>query len=77
MTNPDEPPTPGQLGVAPNYHWQATPELVDMAMPQPAPRPVDIEAAPQNVRVDLNRTAIVIHDYDTAAFPADIVDGRE
>ncbi|WMS44550.1 cysteine hydrolase [Acuticoccus sp. MNP-M23] len=52
----------GQLGVGRNYHWQANADVVDMAMPAPPPRPVRISAEPQDVVVDLNRTAIVVID---------------
>jgi nicotinamidase-related amidase len=60
--NAADTPQAGQLGIAPNYHWRGTPELVDMAMPEPAPRPIEIPAQPQNIRIDLNRTAILVID---------------
>jgi nicotinamidase-related amidase len=55
-------PAPGALGVGANYHWLATPETVDMAMPAPAPKPVHIACEPQSVVVDLKRTAIIVID---------------
>lgn len=55
-------PVPGQLGVSPQYHWTATPEEVNLALPAPAPRPMRLAAAPQNVVLDLQRTAIVVID---------------
>ncbi|MDE2285262.1 MAG: isochorismatase family protein [Hyphomicrobiales bacterium] len=50
------------LGSAPGYKWLATPTHVDMAMPAPRPRPVTIQAEPQSVTIDLNRTAMIIID---------------
>ena len=55
-------PVPGQLGVSPQYHWTATPEEVNLALPAPAPRPMRLAAAPQNVVIDLKRSAIVVID---------------
>ena len=54
--------TIGELGVSANYHWRATPTEVDMAMPAPTPMPLRLKAEPQNVVLDLKRTAIVIID---------------
>src|ERR1700761_1296712 len=52
----------GQLGLARQFAWHATETDIKMAMPQPAPVPVTIACAPQNVTVDLLRTAIVVID---------------
>jgi nicotinamidase-related amidase len=52
----------GVLGVSPHYHWRATRHEVDMAMAAPAPRPLRLNAEPQNVVLDLRRTAIVVID---------------
>jgi nicotinamidase-related amidase len=52
----------GALGVSANYHWRATPGEVDMAMPAPTPSPLRLKAEPQNVVLDLKRTAIVVID---------------
>lgn len=52
----------GALGVASQYHWLATADTVDMAMAPPAPRPLHVKAAPQNVVFDLERTAIIVID---------------
>jgi nicotinamidase-related amidase len=54
--------TAGALGLGHHYHWIATPDEVDMAMAPPAPVRARIEAAPQNVVLDLRRTAIVVID---------------
>ena len=66
MTHPDkpmaQPSLPGALGRSAQTHWIATPGQVDMAAAPPAPRPVRVESAPQNVVIDLNRTAIVVID---------------
>jgi len=58
----DDNQQPGQLGIAPNHHWNATATLVDMSMASPAPRPVEVQATPQNLRIDLNRTTIIVID---------------
>jgi nicotinamidase-related amidase len=52
----------GPLGITRQYAWWATEGEVNMAMPAPAPIPVTIGCAPQNVTVDLLRTAIVVID---------------
>lgn len=52
----------GALGVSPNTHWLATPEAVDFAPPVPATRRMHLDAEPQNVVLDLQRTAIVVID---------------
>lgn len=52
----------GRLGAGDVYHWIATPGTVDMAMASPEPVRLEIPAAPQNVVVDLLRTAIVVID---------------
>jgi len=44
------------------YAWQVNERRVDMATPTLRPRPVEIAAAPQNVAIDLNRTAILVID---------------
>jgi nicotinamidase-related amidase len=53
---------PGALGASPQTHWLATPQEVDMAPPLPAPRRVRLAAEPQNLVIDLGRTAIVVID---------------
>jgi nicotinamidase-related amidase len=50
------------LGLGHQYWWLASEKEVDMAVAPPAPVPVRIAAAPQNVVLDLRRTAIVIID---------------
>lgn len=66
MTRPEMPvpPTalPGGLGGSPQTQWMATPDQIDMATAAPTPRPLRIVSAPQNVVIDLNRTAIVVID---------------
>lgn len=60
MTSPTA--TPGSLGVSPHTHWLATPQEVDMAPPAPPVRRAHLAAEPQNVVMDLARTAIVVID---------------
>ena len=52
----------GPLGRSGNYRWHATPELVDMSMPMPEPVVTTLACEPQNVRMDLLRSAIVVID---------------
>lgn len=52
----------GRLGPAGSYHWLATPTHVDMSAALPAPRPLRLPAAPQEVTIDLGRTALLIID---------------
>lgn len=57
-----EPPLQ-QLGAPRARHlWAANAGHVDMARPPLAPRPLPIAAAPQNVTIDLNRSAMVVID---------------
>lgn len=66
MNNPAFPPrsrsTAGTLGASPNTQWNATRERVDMATPPPPPRPLELDAQPQRVVLDLQRTAILVID---------------
>lgn len=50
------------LGRGRNTSWQATPDNVDMTLPNIPPRIVTVNAAPQTVTIDLARTAIVVID---------------
>lgn len=50
------------LGLGRQFAWRATEREIDMAMPAPAPVRVTIPCAPQNVVLDLLRTAIVVID---------------
>ncbi len=50
------------LGSGHGYKWRVNSGHVDMAMPEPAPRPLTIEADDQLVTLDLRRTAIVVID---------------
>ncbi|MBO6785069.1 MAG: isochorismatase family protein, partial [Alphaproteobacteria bacterium] len=50
------------LGSAPNNRWRVTAEDVDLVRGDVQPRPVSFAAAPQNVRIDLARTALIVVD---------------
>ena len=72
--------TAGRLGISPQTHWLATAAEVDMAQPAPAPRPLRLAATPQNVVLDLERTAIVVidlqNDFCTAGGWVDHIGGN-
>jgi nicotinamidase-related amidase len=53
---------PAALGVGRQTRWLATPTVVDMAAAPPTPRRLRIQAEPQSVIVDLNRSAILVID---------------
>jgi len=57
-----DPRPPGALGLGHQYYWVANAHEVDMSIAPPAPVPARIAAQPQNVVLDLRRTAIVIID---------------
>jgi nicotinamidase-related amidase len=50
------------LGSGRNYRWAVSDAHVDMAVPEPAPAPLTIDAAPQIVTLDLRRTAMIVID---------------
>jgi biuret amidohydrolase len=52
----------GRLGASPNTQWTATPAEVDLAPPRPPARRLRLAAEPQNVVLDLQRTALVVID---------------
>ncbi|WP_213737358.1 isochorismatase family cysteine hydrolase [Bradyrhizobium sp. dw_411] len=54
--------TGSQLGLGRQFAWWASEREVDMARPAPVPVPVTIACAPQNVTVDLLRTAVIVID---------------
>lgn len=58
MSRPDLHP----LGTCAQTRWQANAEHVDMSGAAPAPRPMTLASTPQQVTVDLNRTALMIID---------------
>ncbi len=45
-----------------SFKWGASPKHIDMATPPAPVRPLAIRSAPQNVTLDLNRTAIIVID---------------
>lgn len=50
------------LGSAPGYKWLVDDNNVNMAMALPPPRVVTIDAQPQTVTIDLNRTVLIVVD---------------
>ncbi len=62
VDNRTDVPASGRLGLERQFAWWASEREVNMAMPAPAPVPVTIACAPQNVTVDLLRTAVIVID---------------
>ncbi len=50
------------LGSAPRNQWRVSAEAVDLVRPPAAPRPLALPAEPQNVTLDLGRTALLVID---------------
>ncbi len=50
------------LGSAPATQWRVAGDLVDTTRSGPAPRPLRVAAEPQNLIIDLSRTAIIVVD---------------
>jgi biuret amidohydrolase len=50
------------LGSGRNYRWAVSERHVDMAVAEPPPAPLTIDAAPQTVTLDLRRTAMIVID---------------
>jgi len=44
------------------YAWKVAPSHVDLSMPVKAPAPATISAQPQNITVDLSRSAMIVVD---------------
>ena len=62
-SDPTPAPEPsGALGPDTGFQWIASPTHVDMSVPLPPPRPIRLPTAPQQVTVDLQRTALLIID---------------
>jgi nicotinamidase-related amidase len=51
-----------ELGAGSTYRWIVTKNHVDLAMPMPTPLRADIPAEPQNITVDLKRSAMIVVD---------------
>ncbi|CAG4894382.1 Peroxyureidoacrylate/ureidoacrylate amidohydrolase RutB [Paraburkholderia saeva] len=60
--NPDTATLPGALGVFGQTRWSATKEVVDMTPAVPAARVTTLDSAPQKVRFDINRAAVIVID---------------
>jgi nicotinamidase-related amidase len=74
------------LGRSAVNQWQVNEIAVDFVRTAPAPRPVPITATPQDVRLDLSRTALVIVDMQNdfchaegwlASIGVDVAPGRK
>jgi nicotinamidase-related amidase len=53
---------PHVLGLTRGYQWRVDAGCVDMSRPLAPPRPLAFDAEPQNVMLDLERTALVVID---------------
>jgi nicotinamidase-related amidase len=51
-----------RLGARPSNAWAVSRETVDMSRPPVAPRPLRLEATPQNLVIDAGRTAAIVID---------------
>jgi nicotinamidase-related amidase len=67
------------LGSGRNHRWLVDAGHVDMSDPGPAPRRLTLDAQPQRITVDLNRTALVVidmqNDFCTAGGWVDHIGG--
>jgi nicotinamidase-related amidase len=59
---PKDDPASAMLGFGAQFRWKASARTVDMAMAAPTPVAVTIACEPQDVIVDLHRTAIIVID---------------
>jgi ureidoacrylate peracid hydrolase len=59
------------LGSSPRRTWQVSATEADLAQPAPAPRIIACRAQPQDLRIDLARTAIVVVDMQNDFCHAD------
>jgi len=50
------------LGPRPGGQWRVSDRVADLSRRGPAPRPVDVPAAPKSLVLDLNRTALIVVD---------------
>ncbi len=57
-----KPVVPVEMGTSPSQSWKVTPDAVDMTRPAPPVRPLAIAAEPQNITVDLAKSALLIVD---------------
>lgn len=56
------PPRRGHLGATGANGWRVSPGAVDLRRPTATSRPVEIDALPQRLLLDLDRTALVVVD---------------
>lgn len=59
------------LGSSPRRHWQVGPTHANLSQAAPPPRPLRCAATPQDVTIDLNRTAIIVVDMQNDFCHAD------
>ena len=62
---------PHPLGSGANYRWQVDAGHVDMAAVERPPRRMSLAAQPQNLTVDLHRTALIVVDMQNDFCSAD------
>ena len=59
------------LGSSPRNQWRVSPAAADLVRTPPAPRPLTVAAAPQDLTFDLARTGIVVIDMQNDFCHAD------
>jgi nicotinamidase-related amidase len=62
MDPPRDPVGPFPLGASAQTQWLVDAERVDMSAAAPPPRPMTLASTPQQVTLDLNRTALMVID---------------
>lgn len=62
MSEPDKSYNAKVQGASPGESWAVTPDRVDMTRPVAAPKPLAIDAEPQDIVVDANKSALLIVD---------------
>ena len=51
-----------EMGARPSQSWKVTPDAVDMTRPAPPVRPLAVTDEPQNITVDVAKSALLIVD---------------
>ena len=60
---------PAPLGFSPNQHWLANAGHVDMSVPGLPVKRITLNAQPQQLSIDLNRTVLMVIDMQNDFVP--------